>query len=578
LFWDHENLIKTFLNIPISRNSPNLPSVKLQENLQEVNEQLFPCTEGLRPLLGEVNAKLLIDSYQQPRSQKMNTKRIAILISALLIIVFVLVGCSVTQVGKDVIGKGQEETGVTVVQAQQAPTPTPAPVQLPAEHEDALSIAIAQQEALADLYNRVAPSVVNIKVTVSHPDIGQGQETQPEFPFGLPGMPGQPGDMPPIRGEGSGWVYDAEGHIITNNHVIEGASDIIVTFHNGLWAKGELVATDPMADLAVIKVEPSKGVELKPLPLAAPDSLRVGYSVIAIGAPFGLEETLTTGVVSAIGRSLPVDLNAVGPHYSLPDVIQTDAAINPGNSGGPLLDLTGRVVGVNFAIESPVRASSGIGFAIPVSIVQRVVPALIENGKYEYAYLGIRGQSVTPELAEALNLPEGVLGAYVDQVVPGGPADKGGVKGGGKVISTDGVELHKGGDIIIAIDGEPVRNFNDLVAYLVTKASPGQEVTLTVLRDGKEMDLKVTLGKRPEQPEQTPQEMAGKITPKAAIAIARDTVEEQGLLKGKLKETTVMPGSYNGKEAWVVELSDGKHTAEVIIDAETGEVLSAETR
>ncbi len=506
----------------------------------------------------------------------MNTKRIAVILSAILILAFVVTGCSVTQAGKDVIGKVQEETGVTVVQAQEAPTPTPAPVQLPAQHQDALSIAMAQQEALADLYDRVAPSVVNIKVTVGHPDIGAGQ-TPPELPFGLPGMPGEPNDLPPVQGEGSGWVYDNEGHIVTNNHVVEGATDILVTFHDGRWAKGELVAADPQADLAVIKVTPPEGMELKPLPLAEPDSLRVGYSVIAIGAPFGLEETMTTGIVSAIGRSFPVG-QGQGPRYSLPDVIQTDAAINPGNSGGPLLDLTGRVVGVNFAIESPVRANSGIGFAIPVSIVQRVVPALIENGKYEYAYLGIRGQSVTPELAQALDLPENVLGAYVDQVVPGGPADKGGVKGGAKVVDENGIPLHKGGDIIIAIEGQPVRQFNDLVSYLVTKAAPGQEVTLTVLRDGRKIDLKVTLGKRPEQPEQMPQEMAGKITPKAAIAIARDTVEEQGLLKGKVKETTVMPGTYNGKDAWVVDLSDGRRTAEVVVDAESGDVLSVEVK
>ncbi len=517
----------------------------------------------------------------------MNTKRIGILLSVLLISLFIFTGCSgITNVGKDVIGAVQEETGVTPVQAQTAATPTPAPAQLPAEHKDALTIAQAQQEALADLYDRVSPSVVNIKVTIAHPDISGG-EGMPggESPFnmpglpGIPGMPGQPGELPPMRGEGSGWVYDAEGHIVTNNHVVEDADEILVTFHDGRWAKGELVAADPQADLAVIKVDPPKGMALKPLPLAEPDSLRVGYNVIAIGAPFGLEETLTTGVVSAIGRSLPVGLDKMGgPHYSLPDVIQTDAAINPGNSGGPLLDLTGRVVGVNFAIESPVRGSSGIGFAIPVSIVQRVVPALIENGEYHYAYLGIRGQSVTPELAEALDLPDNVLGAYVDEVMPGGPADKGGVKGGSKVVDENGIQLHKGGDIIIAIDGEPVRQFNDLVSYLVTKAAPGQEVTLTVWRDGKEVDLKVTLGERPKQPEQAPQESAGNITPKAAIAIARDAVEEQGLLKGEIKETTAMPGSYKGKDVWIVELSDGKNTVDVTIDAVTGEVLNIETQ
>ncbi len=508
----------------------------------------------------------------------MNKKRLILLLSAMLVIALILTGCSISQAGQEAISKVQETTSAAVAQAQEPATPTPAPVQLPAEHQDALAIAQAQQEALADLYDQVAPSVVNIKVTVAHPDVNQGQTPPEGFPFGLPGLPGNPGnELPPVQGEGSGWVYDTEGHIVTNNHVVEGASEILVTFHDGHWAKAELVATDPMADLAVIKVKPPKGVDLKPLPLAEPDSLRVGYSVIAIGAPFGLEETMTTGIVSAIGRSLPVGLKDTGPHYSLPDVIQTDAAINPGNSGGPLLDLTGRVVGVNFAIESPVRASSGIGFAIPVSIVQRVVPALIEKGKYEYAYLGIRGHSITPEVADALDLPDNVLGAYVDEVVPDGPADKGGVKGGSKVVELNGIELHKGGDIIIAIDGQPVRQFNDLVSYLVTKASPGQEVTLTVLRNGKKLDLKVTLGKRPEQPEPIQKE-AGKITPKAAISIARDVVKEQGLLKGKIKETTVMPDTYQGKDVWVVDLSDGKKTAEIIIDAESGEVLSAEVK
>lgn len=498
----------------------------------------------------------------------MNTKRIGILLSILLISISILTGCgSIVNTGKDVIGAVQQETQSVVV-AQTAATPTSAPVQLPAEHQDALAVAQAEQEALADLYASVAPSVVNIKVTVDHPDISGG-----ESPFNLPGVPGQPGDLPPVRGEGSGWVYDTDGHIVTNNHVVDGADNIIITFHDGRWAKGEVVATDPQADLAVIKVTPPEGMTLKPLPLAEPESLRVGYSVIAIGAPFGLDETLTTGVVSAIGRSLPADV-ASGGHYSLPDVIQTDAAINPGNSGGPLLDLTGRVVGVNFAIESPVRGSSGIGFAIPVSIVQRVAPALIENGKYHYAYLGIQGQSITPELAEALDLPENVLGAYVDQVVPGGPADKGGVKGGSRVIEKNGIQLHKGGDIITAIDGEPVRQFNDLVSYLVTKAAPGQEVTLTVMRNGKKKDLTVTLGERPGKPVQAAQEN-GKITPKAAIAIARDTVEEQSLLKNKIKETTVMPGTYKGKDAWVVDLSDGKKTAEVTVDAVTGDVMTA---
>jgi 2-alkenal reductase len=499
----------------------------------------------------------------------MNKKITTLFLILALLAVLVLAGCSdAARAGQEIIDKVEQETQ-GVVAAQGALTPTPAPMRLPAPSQNALAAAQAQQEALADLYAQISPSVVNIKVTVAHPDVAPREQ----FPFSLPGMPGE---LPPARGEGSGWIYDAQGHIVTNNHVVADADDILVTFHDGRWAQAELVAADPQADLAVIKVEPPKGMTLQPLPLAQPDSLRVGYSVLAIGAPFGLEETLTTGIVSAIGRSLPVGSEMAGPHYSLPDVIQTDAAINPGNSGGPLLDLSGHVVGVNFAIESPVRGSSGIGFAIPVSIVQRVVPALIEDGKYHYAYLGISGQSITPELAQALNLPDNVLGAYVDQVSPGGPAAKGGVKGGSAIVDENGIKLHKGGDIITAIDDEPVRQFNDLVAYLVTQAAPGQKVDLTVLRNGKEKHLTVTLAERPQASPALTQTATGKITPKAALAIARDAVQEQNLVKGKIKETTVMPDTYHGQDVWVVTLGDGKQSAKVVVDAVSGEVLLAE--
>ena len=181
-------------------------------------------------------------------------------------------------------------------------------------------------------------------------------------------------------------------------------------------------------------------------------------------------------------------------------MIQTDAAINPGNSGGPLVDLNGRVVGVNFAIRSAERANSGVGFAIPVAIVRRVAPALIEEGKYHYAYLGLSGSSITAELAKTLDLPGGQLGVYVSDVIPGGPSAEAGVRGGEDMIkSGNGVEFHAGGDIITAIDGEPVHRFEDLVSYLVTRAEPGQTVTLTVLRDGDVMDLTAELGERPER-------------------------------------------------------------------------------
>ncbi|RME80772.1 MAG: PDZ domain-containing protein, partial [Caldilineae bacterium] len=437
-----------------------------------------------------------------------------------------------------------------------------APLQPAQRAEAAAPVAIQtlDQEALADLYDRVIPSVVNIQVTLSSPAV----DLTPQFPFGFPNIP-----QVPQRAEGSGFIYDDQGHVVTNNHVVEGASEVIVTFYNGLWSEAEIVATDPQSDLAVLQVQAPEGMTLTPLPLAEPDTLRPGYGVIAIGNPFGLESTMTTGIVSALGRSFPVG-EGQGGRYTLPDVIQTDAAINPGNSGGPLLNLKGEVVGVNFAIESPVRGSSGVGFAIPVSIVRRVVPALIAEGHYAYPYLGISGQSITPELARALDLPENVLGAYVAEVPAGGPAAKAGVRGGDKVIRQGNVELRAGGDIIVGIDDEPVRSFDDLVSYLVRKTEPGQKVRLTILRDGKTVELDVTLGERP-QASTTAQE--GPITARRAIEIAKEAVQKQELLSGRISEVIVTQDVRDGVPVWVVELGDGKQTARVVIDARTGEVL-----
>jgi 2-alkenal reductase len=421
---------------------------------------------------------------------------------------------------------------------------------------------ISDSEALANLYDRVLPSVVNVQVTK------KGDTSEAPLPFGFPF------EMPdlPQQGEGSGFVYDDQGHIVTNNHVVDGADKVVVTFYNGLWAKADVVATDPQADLAVLKVTPPEGVELRPLPLAKASILRVGHTVVAIGNPFGLEGTMTVGIVSAMGRSFPVG-EATGGRYTLPDVIQTDAAINPGNSGGPLLNLAGEVVGVNFAIESPVRANSGVGFAIPVSIVERVVPALIKDGRYRYAYLGIAGGSITPELAEALDLSENILGAYVQTVAPAGPAAKAGVKGGSRTVEVEGTELQAGGDIITAIDGNPIRQFNDLVSFLVTKAEPGQKVKLTVLRDGAQKELEAVLGERPKEIVEQAAGKAGGISVRAAIRIARDEVSNRKLLKGEITETMATSGEQNGRRVWVVELSDGRQTARVVVDAENGEVM-----
>lgn len=419
------------------------------------------------------------------------------------------------------------------------------------------------QNALAALYDAVAPSVVNIQVesVASLGDLPQ-----------IPGFQLPQGDMPLQQGEGSGFIYDNEGHIVTNNHVVEGAQKVIVNFNNGMWARAEVVATDPQADLAVIKVTPPQGMEWRPLPLADDNSLDVGHMVIAIGNPFGLQGTMTTGIVSALGRGFPV--GAFGNNrYTLPDVIQTDAAINPGNSGGPLVNLKGEVVGVNFAIESQTRQNSGVGFTIPVSIVKRVVPALIKDGAYKYPYLGLEGSTITARLAEALDLPDNTLGVYVSSVVPGGPSEKGGVKGGSRTVTTDnGMEVRRGGDIVTAIDDTPVVRFEDLVSYLITKAEPGQTVTLTIQRDGKEIKVDVTLGERPTQTTAAAQQGEnGRINARAAIAIAEDAV--RGDLTGEITEKVATPDERDGKDVWVVELSTARQSATVVVDAQSGDVL-----
>lgn len=429
----------------------------------------------------------------------------------------------------------------------------------PAQQID--SSLVADQEALADMYERVAKSVVNIRVTVPADVSG--------IPFGLP-----QGDLPFQQGQGSGFIYDNEGHIVTNNHVIEGAEKVTVVFNDGTWAEAEVVASDPQADLGVVKVTPPEGFDWQPLPLDNDGTLRVGHHVIAIGNPFGLAGTMTTGIVSAIGRGFPVG-GGVSANYTLPDVIQTDAAINPGNSGGPLMDLQGEVVGVNFAIESATRSNSGVGFAIPVSIVKRVVPALIADGAYKYAYVGLSGTSITPELAQEIDLPNTLTGVYVAQVVPGGPAEEAGLKGGNRTVQTDqGQEVQVGGDIIVGIEDRPVRRFEDLVSYLVTQASPGDVVTLDVLRDGEQMQVEVTLGERPAQTaasDLTPGE--GGVSARQAIQIAEQAVQEGGLLEGEIQEKVASPDTFNGQDVWIVELSDGSQTATAVVDKASGEVL-----
>lgn len=423
------------------------------------------------------------------------------------------------------------------------------------------------QEALADLYDLVAPSVVNIQVTSRGPQVT------------LPGF-GMPNTQPPVQeSQGSGFIYDNEGHIVTNNHVVENALSVLVIFNNGHWAEAEVVATDPQADLAVIKVTPPATVEWRPLPLDEPDQLRVGHTVVAIGNPFGLAGTMTTGIVSALGRGIPIGDGDVA-RYTLPDVVQTDAAINPGNSGGPLVNLDGEVVGVNFAIRSQVRSNAGVGFAIPVSIVRRVVPALIEEGRYAYAYLGLSGSSITAQLARQLNLPDNQLGVYVAEVVPNGPSANADIQGGREVVRDDaGREFRRGGDIVTAIDDMPVARFEDLVSYLVTKAAPGQTVTLTLLRNGETIRTQVTLGERPTTTGRVGQQpQRGPVNAREAIAIATEAAEAEGVASAEIEQKVATPDTLNGVDVWVVELITVDRTVVVTVAQATGEVLDITVR
>jgi 2-alkenal reductase len=290
-------------------------------------------------------------------------------------------------------------------------------------------------------------------------------------------------------GQGSGFVYDDAGHIVTNNHVIAQARSIVISFADGSQLDATVVGTDPGSDLAVLKVEAGPG-ELKAVKLADSDQLRVGQLVVAIGSPFGLANTLTTGVISGLDRLFPGAEAPGGGRYNIPDIIQTDAAINPGNSGGPLLDLRGYVIGVNTAIESPVRGSSGVGFAVPSNVVAVVVPQLISNGSVAHPWLGISGTELNASLAETLGLDRDQRGIAIGSITAGGPADDAGI-----VAANQATGL--GGDVITGIEEQDVKEFDDLLGYIVGQTAVGQTIDLRVLRDGKTISVPVTLGERP---------------------------------------------------------------------------------
>jgi S1-C subfamily serine protease len=290
---------------------------------------------------------------------------------------------------------------------------------------------------------------------------------------------------------GSGFVYDKLGRIITNNHVVGNAKIVDVTFVDGNRYTAKVVGSDIYSDIAVLQVIENITQPLKPLVIGNSSKLVIGDPVIAIGNPFGLSGTMTTGIVSAVGRLLPA---AAGLGFSIPDVIQTDAPINPGNSGGPLLNMQGQVIGINTAITSDTDTFSGIAFAIPSSTITRIVPTLIEKGNYTHPYIGLAGATLTSDLAETIaGLPSNFKGILVDTITKYGPADKAGIHGS----TTDQYSKKHGGDIIVAVDGHNVTKIDDLISYIEEHKSIGNSITFTVYRNGHTVDLKTTLVARP---------------------------------------------------------------------------------
>ena len=353
---------------------------------------------------------------------------------------------------------------------------------------EAMDIVAAREQVLSRIYEESLPSVVYVRV-VHRLDEGDTQFGRDFFR----GIPRQPFDEYQ-HGAGSGFVWDEDGHILTNWHVVEGSDSVSVVFHDGEEYGAEFLGGDPDSDLAILKIDPTLR-ELKPLPRGDLDGLRVGQMALAIGSPFGQDFTLTSGIVSALGRTIR---SGSGP-YSIPLVVQTDAPINPGNSGGPLLDRHGQVIGINTQIISNSGSNSGVGFAVPIDIAKQVAPDLIEHGKYEYAWLGISGTTLTQDAVEYLELPEGSRGVLVIRAIDDGPASEAGLKGGDEEVTLDGEDLTLGGDVILAVNGEVVKDMHDLISYLVEHTRPDDEIELNILRsNGEKETISVTLGTRPE--------------------------------------------------------------------------------
>ena len=354
------------------------------------------------------------------------------------------------------------------------------------QQQPSSSSSSSKSTSLPDVFKRVENSVVQITTTQSNPN-------QVIIINGVPAT----GKSTAL---GSGFVYDNQGHIITNYHVIDGATAADVTFVDGNTYSAKVIGKDPNADLAILQITDNFSEEkVVPLPIANSSNIRTAEPVIAIGNPFGLSGTITTGVISAQGRLLPNPDTG----FSIPNTIQTDAAINPGNSGGPLLNIQGQVIGMNTAIFSRTGSYSGIGFAIPSNTIAKEVPLLIKNGTYTHPWLGISGGKITPEIAQNASLPRNYKGVVIGSVQPKSPADKAGLQATTQDMSGSNTHI---GDIITAVDGHPTRQIDDIINYIESHKNVGDNVKLTINRDGKLMNLTATLQARPNTSLQTQQQ------------------------------------------------------------------------
>lgn len=377
-----------------------------------------------------------------------------------------LLGCSLSA---NILREQVQPTPTVEAQATPQEPDQPAPVRVVTATPEPLTEQEAYDAAEAStirVYERVSPAVVHIKSQVTTMDFFGG--------------------LYPAEGTGSGFIIDKEGHIVTNNHVVEGAENVEVTLFDKTVTKAEIVGLDPLNDLAVIRIKVDAD-KLHPVDMSFSEQLKVGQRAIAIGNPYGLDWTLTAGVISALGRSLQISQDRI-----MYDVIQTDAAINPGNSGGPLLNSHGQLIGVNSAMR---QGAQNIGFAIPLSTVRRVVPELIQNGRYRHAWLGLAGYSLFPELSQRLELPveKGIL---IAQVVANGPAAQAGLRGANREAVLGNTRLYVGGDILVEIDGVAIDSNEALREFLETRTRVSQQVEVKFYRGDKVMTARATLSER----------------------------------------------------------------------------------